>query len=740
MKKFLKLAFILFIGLAILLHCCQTGFAVEEAHRPKIGLVLGGGGARGAAHLGVLKVIEANKVPIDFIVGTSMGAIVGGLYASGLSPEEIEQRINEIDWVDMFKDRPSEEYLSFRDKDDQQRLSSVEMGVKGGNLVLPRGVMAGQKLGFELKKLTIHTVGISDFDKLNIPFRAVATDLRTGELVVLKKGNLAEAMRASMSIPGVWPPVELDGRILVDGFLVSNVPVEIAKEIGADIIIAVDVVAPPSETEKFDTLIDVVSQMTTIFSRQNVDKSLALLGENDLLIHPKLKDIKPSSFTRMQDAITIGEESARALVDKIRRYTVTDGQFQKFLVKQRRQDFNTTVVDEIRITGLKRVSERSVRGKLDIKINQPLNLAQLKCDITQIYAMDDFERVDFRIVEENNNNVLVIDAKEKPWGPNFLRFGLNLSSDMSGDSEYTALVDFSMTQLNSLGAEWKNVLQMGETRGIFSEWYQPLDTQDYFFIAPSFKYERQLRDVYDGDRRIAEYETKYLGGGIGGGINFSSLAQARLDYFRAAIDAGPEVGGIDLLEFNGIQEGALNARLEYDQFDNHKFPKRGIDTFVNFYSSNKALGADFSYEKLEFGFAKATTFAYRHTLLSTLRFGTTLNQDAPFYDEFTLGGFLNLTGYGRQQLYGQHSGLGQALYYYKFAKDKYGSGGNIYLGGGLEFGNVWQKRSDIKARDLLWGGVLFVGVDSFLGPLYLGYGKTEGASEDRVYLYLGQTF
>ena len=740
MNKLLRLTIILLIGSISLLYYFHAAFAEEETRRPKIGLVLGGGGARGAAHVGVLKVLEANKVPIDFIVGTSMGSIVGGLYAVGLSPDEIEQRINEIDWVDMFKDRPSEEYLSFRDKDDQQRLSSVEMGVKGGDILLARGVMARQKLGFELKKLTIHTVDISDFDKLCIPFRAVATDLRTGELVVLGKGNLAEAMRASMSIPGVWPPVELDGRILVDGFLVSNVPIEIAKETGVDIIIAVDVGIPPTETEKFNTLIDVVSQMTTIFSQQNVDKSLALLKEKDLLIHPKLKDIKPSSFTRMQEAINIGEESAAALTDKIRRYTVSDGQFQKFLAKQRRQEFDTTVVEEIKITGLKRVSERSVKGKLDIKINQPLNLTQLKRDITEIYAMDDFERVDFRIIEEDGKKTLVIDAREKPWGPNFLRFGLNLSSDMSGDSEFTALVDFSMTQLNSLGAEWKNVLQTGETRGIFSEWYQPLDTQDYFFVAPSAKYERQLRDVYDGDRRIAEYETKYLGGGIGAGINFSSLAQARLDYFRATVDAGPEVGGTDLPEFNRIQEGALNARLEYDQLDNHKFPKRGIDAFVNFYSSKKVLGADFSYEKLEFGLAKATTVAYRHTLLSTLRFGTTLNQDAPFYDEFTLGGFLNLTGYGRQQLYGQHSGLGQMLYYYKFAKDKYGSGGNIYLGGGLEFGNVWQKRSDIKARDLLWGGVLFVGLDSFLGPLYLGYGKSEGASEDRIYLYLGQTF
>ena len=717
-----------------------TSVFADEATRPKIALVLGGGGARGAAHIGVLKVLEECRVPIDFVVGTSMGSIVGGLYASGMDSAGIEETINGIDWVEMFKDRPNEEYLSFRNKKDLQRLASIEMGVKDGKVALPFGAMAGQKLGFALKKFTLPVRDVTDFDKLAIPFRAVATNLRNGDRVVLKSGNLAEAMRASMSIPGVWPPVEREGLILVDGFLVDNVPVDVAKELGAQIIIAVDVGASPSDTEKFESLLDVVGQMTAILSQQNVDKSRAVLTDADVLINPKLAGITTSSFTSMPAAIKEGEQVARAVIDKIKRYSVSEAEYATFKAMHRTPKFVEETIDEIRISGLKRVSEPQVRGRMKTQVGKQLDAQLLQQDITRIFAMGDFESVDFRVQVEKGQNVLEIIPKEKPFGPNFLRFGLNLAGDTGGANEFTTLVDYRMTQLNRLGAEWKNVLQFGGTRGIFSDWYQPLDTHDYFFAVPFAKAYENRVDVYQGNTRIATYKKKYMGGGVGAGVNFKSYAQARVDYLAGVINAKPDTGGQTLPEFKKTNEGALKFTLDFDQLDNHKFPKQGIKSVVNLYDSAHSLGGDYSYKKLDATFMKVTSPRPRHTVLAAATVGTSLSNKIPYYDQYSLGGFMNLSGYSEHQLVGQHKGLGQLLYYYKLGKDPLGSGGNVYLGGGVEYGTVWNKWSDTKMNDLLLSGLLFVGVDTPLGPLYLGYAQAEKNSDGHVYLYLGKTF
>jgi NTE family protein len=701
--------------------------------RPKIGLVLGGGGARGAAHVGVLKVLEENRVPIDLVVGTSMGAIVGGLYAAGMPPADIEETIENIDWVDIFKDRPSEEYLSFRNKKDLQRLVSVETGIKKGGLRLPRGVIAGQKLGFELKKLTLPVAHINDFDELSLPFRAVATDLRTGEVVVHEGGNLSEAIRSSMSIPGIFPPVEIDGRVLVDGFIVNNVPIEIAKDMGADIIIAVDVGGPLPEDAEFETFIDVTEQLLALLSRQNVEKSLSLLTDKDLLIRPDLGDIGTDSFTRTAEAIKRGETSSRKIAEMLGPYSVPENEYRHYLATHRQKVFREPVIDFVKVVGDNRVSDEAILGRVKTKRGTRLDLDKLKDDLTRVYSIDDFETVDFKIVKENGKNGLLIDPKEKPWGPNYLRFGLNLSNDTQGDSEYSVLFDHRMTQLNRLGGEWKNVAQFGGSYGFLTEFYQPLDRRDQFFVSPQFYYQRELNDVYQGDMRIAEYEAKYLRGGIGTGINFRSFAQVRADYLTGIVNAEPQIGGTGLPGFNEVKEGAIMLTLDYDQLDNHKFPKRGIKSFIAYFISDSSFGGDLDYEKMEIQLAKAKTFSQKHTLIWRAGAGFSPGKNTPFYDQFTLGGFLNLSGFGERQLRGQHKGILSLLYYYGFK-------GSLYLGGGLEYGNVWNERSDIDIDDGMTSGIIFAGLDTVIGPLYFGYAQAEGGPDGRFYLFLGKTF
>ncbi len=732
---------------AITLSCFLTfisaGFfplaRAQEKKRLKIGLVLGGGGARGAAHVGILKVLEENNVPVDYIAGTSMGAIVGGLYASGMSPESIEELFNATDWQDIFSDRPSEKYLSFRHKQDQKQLMDFEMGVKKGRLVLPRGVISGQKLDFELKKLTLPVADIDNFDNLPIPFRAISADLSTGEMIIHSRGNLSEAIRASMSIPGAFSPVKIDGRVLVDGGIVNNLPIEVVKGMGADIIIAVDVGKPLKEAEKLNSLVDITMQVLNIMTMKNVNDSVSLLTEEDILIRPDLGNIGVSSFSRSPEAIRNGEEAARKMADRIKQYSVSPEVYKSYLARQRSGEAPPIKIDFIEVKSPSRVSPKAIKGRIKTRAGEILDLKKLEQDLTRIYAMGDFETVDFKIIEKESEEGLLIDTQEKEWGPNYLRFGLNLLADSDGNSEFTLLNDYRMTQINSLGGEWKNVLNIGRTTGIFSEFYQPLDIQSYFFVSPQISAARFLEDIYEEGSLIAEYRVDYIWGGVDMGVNLGSFAEGRLGLRRGVVQAEPEVGGSNLPSFSDIQEGAIVAQLEYDQLDNHKFPKQGIFAGVDFFSSNRNLGSDFSYQKLECSLVKATTFGNKHTVILLFNSGISLDEETPFYDEFTLGGFLGLSGYGEKQLRGQHMGLFDLVYFYNIAKTN-GFVTNVYIGGSFEAGNVWNNRRDIKLDDLLFGGTVLIGIDTKIGPLYLGFGQSEDSPDGKAYLFLGQIF
>lgn len=719
----------------ICLTLSGNGWA-QEATRPKIGLVLGGGGARGAAHVGVLKVLEENRVPVDFVIGTSMGSIVGGLYASGRSPAEIEQVFHEINWLDLFSDWPTQDWLSFRHKKDLERFIDIEFGLgfKKG-LRMPRGFIAGQKLGFELRKHTVATAGVSDFDKLALPYRAVSADINTGEVVVHSKGNIAEAIRASMSLPGVFPPVELDGRILIDGGIVNNVPVDVADAMGADMIIAIDVGTPLGTVKADDSVLGFFNQFIGVVTEDNVRKSKAALTGRDLLIRPDLGDITSGSFERVFDAMAIGEATARAMVDQIRRYSVSEAEYREFLKRHRAYSPEPPTVEFIKITGLKEVNPELVKARLSLKPGDQLSLDQLKADLTRVYAMGDFEVVDFRVVEEGGKRGVEVKATEKPWGPNYLRLGLNLQTDMQAGSSYSLLGEWRFTNLNSRGAEWRNTLELGSTRGLTTDWYQPIDLADRYFVEPWASVSDSRRDVYVESELVGVYETSSWQTGLKGGVNFGTSSQLRGELKLGQLDAEPESldEGLDLPEFDNVDIGSLAAVYEIDTFDNHNVPHRGTRLVARWLSSLEDLGAEHEYDKVTLAYRSAHTFKDRHTLLLGLNGGATIDEDAPYYDQFMLGGLFRMSGLSDNQLVGQNAASGALLYYAKVTN-------SIYLGCGVETGNVWNDRDDAKFSDLIWGGDLFVAIDTFVGPVYLVYALAEDQGGGRLRFSLGKNF
>jgi NTE family protein len=302
----------LFLVLLTALSSAGNAYEVAFEERPKIGLVLSGGGARGAAHVGVLKILEELRIPIDYVAGTSMGAIVGGLYASGMSVEEIASVIGSTDWKGFYSDRQPRSERSLRRKSDGNGfLVDFDVGFKNGGLVFPLGLVQGQKFEIALRRWLLPVATVKDFDRLPIPFRAVATDVAKGELVLLGSGDLASAIRASMSAPGALKPVRLDGRLLVDGGLVNKLPVQVVKDMGADLLIVVDVGFPLLEEDKLNSVLAVSNQMLTIMIQGNVRRQLDLLGDSDVLITPELGHFSSTAFDRVVEAMARGENSAR---------------------------------------------------------------------------------------------------------------------------------------------------------------------------------------------------------------------------------------------------------------------------------------------------------------------------------------------------------------------------------------------------------------------------------------------
>jgi NTE family protein len=741
MNSLRKITPIITFGFAILLLICflcpDLSFA-EEKTRPKIGLVLGGGGAKGAAHIGVLKVLEEQKIPIDYIAGTSMGAIVAALYASGLSAGELEKVITAIDWDDVFSGEPDRRDIDYRrKKEDYEHLTRLSVGIRDGKVVMPKGLIKDQKVNVLFEMLMLHTAGINDFDKLPIPYRAVATDLETGEMVVLKGGRLADAARASMSVPGAFPPIEVNNRFLIDGGIVRNVPVDIVREMGADIIICIDVDKPLATRKDLGGSLSILNQMIDIMMKKNVREQVKTLGPQDVYINPALGELGSGDFDKAAEISRLGEKAARENIDSLKRYSVSENEYAAFAARHHRE-----MVTEVKVAGVKievmgesKISPDYVASRLTVKPGETIDVEQMKEQAGIVYGTGDFERVDLHVQKQQDGYDLVVKATEKAWGPNYLRVGVALESDFKGSSSYNILADYTRRWINSLGAEWKTQVNLGTPSGIYTEFYQPLSVNRLFFISPRAEWKQDPVDVYDGHDRVAEYRITRYEGGIDFGIQPWMYGEARVGLHFGKFRADSITGNADL-PTNEATRGAIVAQGRLDQLDNVNFPNNGYLAQFQSISSLKALGSDDEYNKVQGSILGAFTFR-KQTILAALSAGMHIGNDLPFYDTFTLGGIFNLSGLFTGQLRGQTMAIGKLITYHKVGSSFIG---DLYFGGSVESGNVWtedEKKFDLT--NLRLSGSVFVGYDTIFGPLYLAFGHADGGY-NAGYFYLGRPF
>ncbi len=712
----------------LLLPCAlvvaTVGGTAEPPERPKVGLVLSGGGALGIAHLGVLKVLEELRVPVDCVAGNSMGAVIGGIYAAGYTPREIEDILLAIRWSDLLDDRPDRRRVPYRRKqDDLTFLSRVEVGFNHGRFQLPSALIEGQKLNFLLQALTIHTVGLESFDDLPVPFRTVATDLETGEEVVLDRGDLAHAIRASMAIPGVFSPVEIDDRLLVDGGLVNNLPVDQGRALGAEVVIAVDVGEPLRTREELESLSGVTRQVLRMMTERNVARQV---GDADLLIHPEVEEFSTSDFPKAEKMIARGEQAARGMADELQRYSVSEEEYVRFKQRFQQRELAERTVASIQVSSESRTDPKLVLREVRTRPGDPLDLHAIARDLERLYALGDYELVSFFLTQERNGYGLHIVANDKSWGPHTMRFGVNLFSGSGGYGRFNLLADYTMTRLNTLRAEAKFALQIGEEPRVFAEFYQPFDVYGRFFVAPYFEY---------GERYAGAFKPETTTGGVDLGLSLGRYGEIRVGAVRGIGDAvtpGIEGPAVD------FDWGGLSVRAIVDQIDDPNIPRQGFIGSVSLLASRESLGSDSDFDRLTWSLLAASSRG-RHSLVGWLKGGSTLGTAAEPWWWSSIGGLFNLSGYTPRSAFGPYYHVGVVSYFNRIVDFDFTLAEAIYGGVSAEAGNVWPTSDDVSFDDLRWSGSLFLAMDSFFGPFYLAYGLGDNG-DGTWYLFLGRSF
>ena len=700
---------------------------------PRIGLVLGGGGARGAAHIGVLEVLENLQIPISCVAGTSMGALIAGAYASGLSPTQMREAMGKADWSDMFIDSPEFSDIALRKKQIMRRyVPSTETGISSAGVKYTSGAVDGEKIKLFFNSLV--GAGRSErlIERLPMKVSLLATDIGSGERVVMREGSLTTAMRASMSVPGLLAPVERDGRKLVDGGLVDNVPISEARSrCDADVLIVVNVGSPLMKAEDVGSLLSVSAQMVNLLTEQNVTRSLADLKLTDIYIKPELGTITAGDFGRNAEAADIGRTAADAVRDKLAKLSVDQEKYVQWRAPIERHSKAAAKIDEIEIVGLRGVNPALVQRQLSVKPGAVVDLAAIENDVLRIYGDGYYQSVDYRLLTQRERNILQILPLEKSWGPDYLRFALNLEADTHQGSSFSLGGAYHRTLMNSYGAEMIISGEVGSRVRAGFEFYQPVDPAHHFFVETSLKYERVPWGVYQNNDRIAQYDKATSSATVTAGANLGLVGQARLSWIEQKRTTDLDIGLSALPNFS-TRYGGWRASLAFDQTN-------------RLYFASKGWGANFSYfDSKEAGYSRADldlsgAFSVGNTVL-TGRFAHTSSPSGrlPFYDSASLGGFLNMSAFARGQV------IGDNVNYFGLRAERIigslglGLRGDVRFGIALEAANVgrFYTETNLAKESFLNSAAVYFGSETPFGPAYVGYGySTSGASN--LFLSIG---
>ena len=711
----------------------QQPASSQPAHRPRVGLALSGGGALGLAEIGVLQWLEERHIPVDRVAGTSMGSIIAAMYASGMSPTEIQKFAESIDWFEAMLPEPTYSELSYRRKQDRRNYQiDAALGLKHG-LKGPNGFNPGHGIGLLLDRIAFPESGISSFDDLPIPFRCVATDMLSGDRVVLRDGSLAGAVRASMAIPGVFTPVEINGRVLADGGMVENIPVETVREMDADVVIAVDLSVPLGGRGQLETLSGVLSHALSVTILQNERRSLA---QASAVITVETGSFSATEYDRIPDLIHLGYQSAADQAAALLAYAVQDeSDWQQYLAtREARRRVPPKKVQAVEVGGGDSDQDSRIKQRLKSATAGALDLPKVETQLTRIAGEGQFDRLGYEGFTQDGVPALRVTAHEKTYGPPFVDLAINVEGSGVAAFDFSTGTRVTFMDVEHHGGEWRNDLLLGSSNLAATEFYQPLGNT-HLFVAPYAFASKLPRNAFTGQTRIAVFGDERAGGGFDIGYNGGRRSEFRIGYEIFSGKLAPLIGSAGLPSVSG-STGEFRARYVWDGQDSPAIPSRGTRITAALSRVLQSPGLVHPIGQLDVQTSTFIPTGPKTSLFFVASGGTTFRGDAGPFQQFDLGGAFRLGAYLSQEFVGNHyaySSLGFRREFYRLPQLV---GGKIYWGGWYEAGSAFNDPGSVAVRGSFNLGVI---ADTFVGPIALA-GSVSPTGQSRVNFSIGRLF
>lgn len=738
--------------LVLLTLLAATLSAAEPGKRPTVGLALSGGSAYGLAHIGVLRWLEEQRIPVDYVAGTSMGSLVGALYATGRSGREIEQFVAAIDWERALAPAVSYPDLSFRRKEDAREFSAaIEIGLRKG-IRIPPGLSAGHGVGLVLSRFTAPYAELRSFDELATPLRSVATDLVKGREVVFSAGPLFDALRASMSMPAVFAPVKSGDMVLVDGGLLNNIPVDVVRAMGADIVIAVALQKPPDRA-RLNSLFGVAARSITVMIEDNERRSL---GQADLVLMPNLDDLDSTEYDRARTLAERGYAAAEAKARLLRPLALDEAGYTAYLAARAARRRSESVKPQIvEVEGpLAPRRRQALVESLSTKADQPIDPAQLEEALNKLTGMGRYDTASYSFIQRGDAEGLRIVPHEKDYGPPFLKPTFMLDASSSDSFRFGAGVRFIMNDLGGPASELRADLRVGQESRLGAEYYYRLRGGKWF-VAPRMAYAETELPYFRGNERVSDFKTREVGGSFDLGYAFGRYQELRTGYTLAhrkfafvlpplAVDVsgstssdGSRLVGWAYPSGPGAVAGRysdLHLDWRYDHSDNAYLMRHGIraSLLAERVVDHPGMNRDFTLGEATLSYARS--LGRRYSLLAETAAGRT-PAEIPLSARFWLGGVGRMDAMGRGQLLGSHYYYGGARLLRPVRDQGLALLGRIYVTTAFEMGSAWTEGS-AKPR---YSGSLGVMRESQLGFVYAGFGVGDQGAR-RVFFRLGRVF
>lgn len=706
-------------------------------HRPRIGLALSGGGALGMAEIGVIQWMEENHIPVDRIAGTSIGSIIGAMYATGMSPADIQKFAEKINWAEAFLPEPMYTELSYRRKQDRRDfLIAAPLGLKHG-LGGPNGFNSGQGVGLLLDRISFPESGLESFDDLPIPFRCVATDMMTGEAVVLRDGSLAQSVRASMAIPGLFTPVEMNGRVLADGGMVQNIPVETVREMNTDKIIAIELRLPPGEPSQLRTLTGVLTRAISVMITQNERHSLSLATTT---LSIDMSGFSVTDYSRVKEFVQLGYKTAASQAAALLPYAIADqSQWDAYLATRvARKHAAAKTIERVEVTGTDTGTNHRLGQRLSRSLAGPLDLRKLDRQLIRIAGEGEFDRLGYEGFTQNGVPAIRVTAHEKSYGPPFLDLAVNVNGAGVAAFDFSVGGRVTFTDVAHHGGEWRNDLMFGSSNLAATEFYQPLGNTR-FFVAPYAFASKFARNSFSGLTRVAVFGDERNGGGLDLGYAAGRRSEIRVGYQIFDGKLRPLIGATGLPIVEGIT-GQFRARYVWDGQDSPSVPSKGTRVVATLSRVLQSAGLEHSVSQLDVHTSTLIPTGSKTSVFFSEAGGTTIDGSAGPFQQFDLGGPFRLGAYFPQAFIGNHyvySSIGFRRELYKLPTL---AGRKVYWGGWYEAGSVFGTPLDDPGPVVVRGAFnLGIIADTILGPVALA-GSVSPTGQSRINFSIGKLF